>query len=165
MAQAKDVILAQLATAEFLFTQLTTDMSDDEYFKVPVAGANHPAWLVGHVAVSNDRMSAAACGTDPKTSQATQELFMAGSTCHDDPSKYPSRAEIDALFRDTQALTVERLKGFDDSKWEDPSPEGWNKEFFPTLGTLWTLIGTHPFWHVGHLTVCRKVLGKKGILG
>ena len=165
MPEAKDVILYQLATSEYLFNQMTADLSDEEYFKVPLPGTNHPAWLLGHVAVSGDRMSAATCGKETQTDQATQELFVAGSTCHEDPSKYPPRAQIDAMFRDCQANVVELLKAFPNGKWDDPSPEGWNKDLFPTLGTIWTLIGSHPFWHVGHLTVCRAALGKKGVLG
>ncbi len=165
MPQAKDVVLTQLGTSEFLITQMTADLSDEEYFKVALPGTNHPAWLVGHVGVSHDRMSSAICGKETKTDQTTQELFMAGSTCHADASKYPSRSAIDTLYRENQAHAIELLKGFDEGNWDDPSPEGWNKEFFPTLGAMWTLLGSHPFWHVGHLTVCRTALGKKGVLG
>jgi len=165
MPKAKDVILAQLATSEFLINQMTADLTDEEYFKVAIPGTNHAAWLVGHVAVSHDRIASPACGRAPRTDQSTQELFMAGSTCHADASKYPSRSAIDALYRENQAHAIESLKGFDDGKWDAPSPEGWNKEFFPTLGSLWTLIGTHPYWHVGQLTVCRAALGKKRVLG
>lgn len=165
MESKKDVILNQLAMSEFLYTKLTADLSDEEYFKAPVAGGNHVAWCLGHMAVSEDRLSAAATGTKPQTSEATQELFKGGSKCHPDASKYPSRAEIDALFRDNHAHIIEKLKAFDESKWNDPAPEGVKSEVLPTLGAIWSLTGIHPFWHVGHITVCRVALGKGYVLG
>jgi len=165
MESKKDVILNQFATSEFLYTKLTADLSDDEYFKVPMDGTNHVAWCLGHMAVSEDRMAAAATGTEPRTSEAIQDLFKGGSTCHADASKYPSRAEIDAMFRDRRTNTVEKLQAFDESKWSDPAPEAMKSDLFPTLGAIWTLMGTHPFWHVGHVTVCRAALGKGQALG
>jgi len=165
MESKKDVILNQLATSGFLYTKLTADLSDEEYFKVPLAGGNHVGWCLGHVAVSEDRMSAGATGSKPQTSDATQNLFKGGSTCFADASKYPSRAEIDALFRDNHAHMMEKLKAFDESKWNDPAPEGMKSDVLPTLGAIWSLMGVHPFWHVGHLTVCRLALGKKHVLG
>ncbi len=165
MASAKDVLLRQLEVSGMLIEKMTADLSDEEYFKMPMPGTNHVAWLVGHIAVSEERMAAAICGTNTTTDEATQELFKAGSTCTDDAGTYPARSQIDAMFRDSRANMIEKLKAFDDAKWNEPSPEDWDKNFFPTLGSMWSMMGTHPFWHVGHITVCRAALGKKGVLG
>jgi len=165
MASAKDVLLGQFGVSEMLFGKMTSDLSDEDYFKIPLPGTNHVAWLVGHVAVSEDRMVAAVCGTEPNTDEATASRFVAGSTCLADAASYPARSQIDAMFRDARANVVEKLKAFDDVTWDHPSPEGWDKNFFPTLGTIWLMMGTHPFWHIGHITVCRTALGKGGVLG
>ncbi len=165
MASAKDVLLGQLAVSEMLIGKMTADLSDEEYFKIPLPGTNHVGWLVGHIAVSEDSMVSAICGTTPTTDEATIGLFTAGSKSTADAAAYPARSQIDAMFRDSRANMIEKLKAFDDATWDDPSPEGWDKNFFPTLGAIWTMMGTHPFWHVGHITVCRTALGKGGVLG
>lgn len=165
MADAKEVLLGQFAMSDMLIGKMTADLSDDDYFKIPVPGTNHVAWLIGHIATSEDSMSSAICGTTATTDEATQNLFKGGSKCVGDAAVYPARSQIDAMYRESRTNMVEKLKAFDAAKWNDPSPEGWDKNFFPTLGVIWTIMGTHPFWHIGHLTVCRAALGKGSALG
>lgn len=164
MATAKDVILGQLGTGQYLMDKFTADLSDEDYFRIPADGANHPAWIVGHIAVSEDSLVAAATGGAKKIPDATYELFKGGSKCVADASKYPSRKEIDELFKTSRAHTVEALASSDDSTWGEPSPEGFPEDVLPTMGSIWELQGTHQFWHIGQLTVCRAVLKKPQVL-
>lgn len=163
MTNPKDIILSQFSTSEFLMTKMTEDLDDKEFFAPSVPGANHAAWIVGHMAVSEDSMIASLTGKE-KRHPEVYDLFRGGSMCFADASKYPSRKEIEELFRDCRAHAVASLKASDESKWNDPSPEGWPKDVFPTLGSIWALFGTHPYWHIGQLTVCRVALGKKRVL-
>ena len=165
MADVKDVILQQLGTADYLLGQFTGDLTNEEFFKMPLDGANHAAWIVGHVACSEDSIVAAITSGAKRIPEVTSELFKGGSVCVPDASKYPSRRELEELLKDSRAHTVEALKTYDAGKWDDPSPEGWSKEIFPTMGVLWGLIGTHVFWHIGQLTVCRAAMSKKHVLG
>jgi len=96
--------------------------------------------------------------------QATQDLFKGGSVSVADPSRYPSRVEIDELFRSGRTYAIKALEAFDEARWDDPSPGDAPAQFFPTLGSLWGMAGTHQFWHIGHLTVCRTAMKKKRIL-
>ena len=164
MATAIDVILTQLGTGQFLMDKFTADFSDEEYFKIPVEGSNHAAWILGHIAVSEDSMAATAAGIDKKIPDSTYELFKGGSKCVADASKYPSRKEIDELFKTSRARTIEALNSSDASTWDGPPPEGYPKEVFPTMGAIWGMLGTHQFWHIGQLTVCRAVLKKPQVL-
>ena len=164
MAGAKEVILDQLRSGQYILEKFTADLSDAEYFKPPVEGANHAAWLLGHVACSEDSLVSQITGGAKRIPDATHELFKDGSTCVGDASKYPSRAQIDKLFRDSRANTMEALTRYDDRQWDEPSPEGWDKSVFPTMGAMWGLQGTHQFWHLGQLTVCRQVMRKKSVL-
>ncbi len=164
MATAKDMILEQLGIGQFLLEKFTADLSDDEYFKIPAEGANHPAWIIGHIAVSEDSLVAAATGGEKEIAESLQELFKGGSKCVADAATYPTRTEIDELFKTSRARTVEALKAADESTWGNPSPEGFSKDVFPTMGTIWGMQGTHQFWHIGQLTVCRAVLKKPAVL-
>ncbi len=164
MASPKDVVLHQFQIGQTLLEMLIADLTDEEYFKPPIAGANHTAWILGHISQTEDWAVGLITGCAHRLSQSTHELFQGGSTCLPDSAKYPSRKEIDEMFRNSRAATTEALKAFDDGKWNDPSPEGAPQQFFPTLGSLWGLQGTHQFWHVGQLTVCRHAMNKKKVL-
>jgi len=164
MATGKDVILEQLGMGDYLFNQFTADLSDEEYFKAPVPRANHAGWIIGHIAVSEDSLVAAATGKPKRIPEATQDLFKGGSTCKAEASVYPSRKQIDELYKNTRAHTLEALKASDESKWSAPSPEGFTKEVFPTMGSIWGLLSTHQYWHIGQLTVCRAAMNKKHVL-
>ena len=164
MPSCKEVILTQMSSSDFVLNKMIADLSDAEFFKPPVAGANHAAWVVGHIAVSEDSMVADLTGRS-KRYPKEHELFRGGSTCLADASKYPPRKAIEELLRNCRAHTIEALKAFDEKKWNDPSPEGWPRDVFPTLGSIWALMGAHPFWHIGQLSVCRQAMGKKRVLG
>ena len=165
MASGKDIVAGQLAVGQYLIEKFTGDLTDEEFFTAPVSGANHAGWVLGHIAVSEDSLCAVATGSDKRIPEATQKLFGGESECSNERSKYPSRKEIEELYRRTRAHTLEALKSFDEGKWDDPSPEGWPKEVFPTLGSMWSMQGTHLFWHIGQITVCRQALKKKRVLG
>ena len=164
MGDVKEVVLQQLGSGEYLLGQFTGDLTDGEYFKAPVPGANHAAWIIGHIACSEDSIVAGATGGTKRIPEATHELFKGGSVCVPEASKYPSRKKIDELLRDTRARTVEALKACDAGKWSDPSPEGWPKEVFPTKGAMWGALAMHQYWHLGQLTVCRSAMKKKRVL-
>lgn len=165
MASAKDVLLAQLGTGAYLFEKFTSDLSDEEYFKVPVADGNHAAWNVGHIACSEDSMVAGITGDKMHVAEDTRELFKGGSVCTPGASTYPARGDIDKMLHEARERTVDALKTFDDAKWDEPSPDDYPKEVFPTIGSIWGMIGTHQFWHIGELAVCRKALKKPPALG
>ncbi len=164
MASPNDVVAAQLQTGQFLIEKFTEDLLDSEYFTPPIEGANHVGWIIGHIAASEDRTVSLITGAAQRLPTAMHELFRGGSTCLPDASKYPSRKKIDEFFHNSRANTVQALEAFDENKWNDPSPEEAFRDFFPTLGSLWGMQGTHQFWHIGQLTICRTKMKKKRIL-
>ena len=106
-------------------------------------------------------MTAEVTGASKRLPDATHELFKGGSECVTDASRYPSRHEVNDLFTNAQANVLEALQAFPDSKWNDPTSDNFPTDFFPTLGSVWAMMGTHPFWHLGQLTACRVAMGKK----
>ncbi len=165
MSNLKNLLLGQLETGAFLFDKFTSDLSDEEYFKLPVPNTNHVAWNVGHIAVSEDSEVAAITGGTMKLSDDLRKIFSQSSECAGEPSMYPSRRDIDEMYNNVRANTTEQLKMFDEKKWDDASPEDWPTDMFPTLGSMWSILPTHQFWHIGQITVCRQSLGKSRVLG
>lgn len=67
-------------------------------------------------------------------------------------------------LRSGQDLYEKFTADLTDREYFVPPAEGWDKSVFPTMGTMWGLHGTHQFWHLGQLTVCRQVMRKKRVL-
>lgn len=164
MPGLKDVIIEQLRSGQLFIEKLTEDLSDAEYFVPPIEGANHVGWILGHIACSEDWALSLVTGSKLRIPQSAHDMFRGRSKCVPDAPKYPSRKEMDELFGNNRAETVEVLKAFDDNKWGDPLPEDVPRDFFPTLGSLWGTLGTHQFWHIGQITVCRAAMKKKPVL-
>lgn len=164
MSIAKNVIQNQLDTGMFLIEKFTADLSDQDYFHAPVASSNHTAWILGHLATSDDRMLSTITGKPHRLPKDHHELFRGGAPCDPSPSRYPARKAMDELFRTQRAHVVEALKMADQKSWDEPCPDENMRRFFPTVGSLWGMLGTHQFWHIGQLTVCRQSLRKPHVL-
>ena len=164
MSSARDVIRQQLQNSQMLIEKFSSDLTDQEYFVPAVPGANHAAWIVGHIAVSEDFIVGKITGKGMRLPQAMHDVFNGKSVCHAGASKYPPRRQIDELHRTTRAHSLEDLSLFPDTRWSESAPAGMNPAMFPTLGAMWGMIGAHPFWHIGQLTTNRVALKKGRIL-
>jgi len=134
MSIAKNVIQNQLDTGMFLIEKFTADLSDQDYFHAPVASSNHTAWILGHLATSDDRMLSTITGKPHRLAKDHHELFRGGAPCDPSPSRYPARKAMDELFRTQRAHVVEALKMADQKSWDEPCPDENMRRFFPTVG-------------------------------
>ena len=164
MPSAKDIILAQLKMGEGLIGMFTADLSDQEYFRPAADGTNHAAWILGHLACTEDWAVSALTGVDNRIPDSTRDLYRGSSKCLPDATKYASRKEIDEMFSTARARTIEALNHADEARWEDVSLDAFPKPFFATVGAVWGIQATHQFWHIGQLTTCRAAMKKKPVL-
>lgn len=166
MASPKDVVVQQLIFGQTLFEMFTSDLSDAEYFIPAAKGTNHAAWILGHVAQTEDWMVGLLTGAERTVSEDLQKLFGGSSECSPDADKYPPRKELDEMFRSNRARAIKAAQTVDDGCWDDAAPEGGlPQDSFPTVGSIWGMMGTHQFWHLGQLTTCRSAMKKKRVLG
>ena len=119
-----------------LIEKFTADLSDEEYFIPATAGANHPGWILGHVTYVEDWAVALAAGLPQRLPRTLSRQFGRSSDCVPDPSPYPSRGELDEMFRKARANTFVSLQAFEEGRWDDPSPDRVPQDLFPTLGAL-----------------------------
>lgn len=134
------------------------DIPDDKWCHQPIPNANHACWVVGHLAHSDNFFRTALAGRDSKVPEAWNGLFGMGSTATDDPSRYPSPAEL----RDMLASQRDDLKTWLaslSSEQAGKALEGDWVQFAPDLGSLPGSIACHESVHAGQLTLVRKSLG------
>src|SRR5262249_23610492 len=77
--------------------KLADDLDDARLATQPAPGVNHPAWILGHLAIATD--GALRCLGEPGVCPPEwAKLFGPGSTPVTDRAAYPSKAELLAVL-------------------------------------------------------------------
>ena len=138
---------------------LVKDVDDADMARQPFEGANHPAWILGHIVVSTDGVLKL-LGREPTVPAEWNSLFGRGSTVSAVRSVYPSKEELlaalDTVFdRATAAASeaaAEQLAG--------PHHVEMLQRGLPTKGDLIAmLLTTHVAQHLGQLSAWRRAMG------
>ena len=150
--------VAALMFARRVTMGLLEDISDDRFFHQPFHGANHAAWIVGHICRNDDNFLTGLEGRPSQLPASWEALFAAGSSPAVDTDHHPNRDQILTQF---EARRHELLAWFREMPTErliSPVPEDW-KTFGATYGILMSTLAWHEGLHAGQLTVIRKSLG------
>lgn len=136
------------------------DFSDADMLARPSPSANHAAWQLGHLIVSEMRLVSM---VDPSAPAPLPPDFAAKFS--KDAAKLndaPAFLRKDELFRQydiTLAATVKWIRSMSESDLDKPGPEPIRARF-PTVGSLTTMLLMHRTMHLGQMQVIRRVLGK-----
>ena len=155
----KEIIKNQLATGDALLEMFLKDFSDDDCLRQLPEGGQNVTWIHGHLACSDDWILSKLTGSSYQISEAIHGKYKGGSTVSAAASENLGRAEVEALFKEQRGRTMAAIEAADESKWNDPAPEGI-PPFFPTVGSVWGMLATHLYWHFGQVTAIRRMLGK-----
>lgn len=88
-------------------------------------------------------------------------------TCGDDTAaNFCSKDEYLALFEKVRAASAEALGSSSeaDLNAENPHPDENFRQMFPTAGSMWVLIASHPMMHVGQFVPVRREVGKPVVI-
>lgn len=143
---------------------LTADIDDERMTELPVAGANHPAWILGHLAVCTD-YAGKLVGLPRECPKEWHRLFGPGSQANADRAAYPNK---DGLLK-ALAAGHERVS----AGVAKANPEAMRQpqnvifpQHFPTVGDMVAhLMTTHPCAHLGQLSAWRRFNGLPAVLG
>lgn len=145
---------------------LVGDLDDARLAEQPVAGMNHAAWLLGHLAISTD-FALAMLGREKACPETWHSTFAPGSTVRADRAAYPSRTVLlDALTRGHEAVD-RAVTEAPPEVFDRPHPLeiAFLKRSLPTVGDLVAhLMTTHEATHIGQLSAWRRALGMPGVL-
>ncbi len=150
--------LAAMAFARRNTLAFVEDVPDEKLCHQPVPGANHAAWVLGHLAYSDDVFVSGVGGRPVKCSEAWQKQYGMGSTPTASRSAYPSKAELMDQLAARRADLVAWFQSLNEEQLAAPLPEGWT-DFAPNQAAFPAAIVWHEGMHAGQLTVVRKSLG------
>ena len=142
------------------FAHLLADPVPAERFaEQPAAGVNHPAWIVGHLAVAAD-FGLKFCGAPTVCPAGWMPLFSPGSQVSADPGVYPPKAELLAAYDEVHAKLTAAVPGADPGPLAGPNPLLALTPGLTTVGDLLShILSTHEAFHLGQLSTWRRVVG------
>ncbi len=156
---AKDAIRNVIEFCDGLLRQYISDLTDRELLVRSVPGTNHIAWQLGHLIANEHRMLEALGGTVAPLPDGFAESHGKEAATSDDPAKFRSKAEYVKLLDAQRTAALAALARTPESQLEQPGPESM-RAYAPTVGAVFTLLGTHKLMHAGQFVPIRRKLGK-----
>ena len=150
--------IAALMFARRVMMGLLEEISDDQFFHQPFRGANHAAWIVGHICHNDDNFLTGLEGRPSQLPAGWEALFAAGSAPGGDSDRHPSRGQIMTQFEARRHELLGWFRAMPTDQLISPLPENW-KTFGANYGVLMSTLAWHEGLHAGQLTVIRKNLG------
>ena len=156
---AKALLTSQLGSSAWLLGKAAEDLNDADFLAQLPGEGQTANWIYGHLATSEDWFMSKLTGSSLQISADDHERYKAGQALTTDPGAYLSKADVLSLFQTQRERTLGALSKADTSSWDSPAPEGL-PPMMETVGSVWGVVGTHSFWHLGQVTAIRRMLGK-----
>ena len=156
-----EAIRTSLRSTQQLVNWFIGDLSDADLLVRPVEGANHIAWQMGHLILSERGM----IGKElpgagyPELPAGFAEQHAKATAPIDPPVGFADKAAYLGVFAQTRESTIAALGTLADADLDRPTV-GPMASFAPTLGALFLLASNHSLMHGGQFTVVRRKLGK-----
>ncbi len=139
---------------------LVKDIDDADMAREAFPGANHAAWVLGHIIVTTDGV-VKLLGQAPTAPPEWNTLFGRGSTMSYDRAIYPSKDELLAALDKTFDAATAAAASATPEQCAAPHHVEMLRRGLPTTGDLIALLlTTHVAQHLGQLSAWRRALGK-----
>jgi hypothetical protein len=145
---------------------LTHDVDDAKLADMPAPGVNHAAWILTHLAICTD-YAVQLFGQPPRCPKEWHQRCRPGSNLTSERSFYASKHDLIAALEAGQACVSEAVGRATDEVLVRPHgiELAFVKNTFPTVGDLVAhLMTTHTGFHLGQLSMWRRMLGMPGVL-
>ena len=154
---ARDAIRIHLDLAEWVCRGYLEDLTDAEMLVRPCPGANHINWQVGHLVASEYHHMGQIPGNVPlPLPEAFAARYTKATAGFDDPGQFCVKKDLLAAHAIQREAALALLERQSDSDLDRPTPI----PYAPTVGAIFSLLGSHWLQHSGQWTVTRRVLGR-----
>jgi hypothetical protein len=135
---------------------LVLDIEDSQMAQQPAGIKNHPAWTLGHLAVSQDFILQL-LETPSAIDQSWVRLFGSGGVPTDDRLNFPSKTELLNVLKSQHEKVAQVVKANFERRAAAANPFPPLVPRFPTVGDLVLhLLTTHEAVHLGQLSAWRR---------
>lgn len=138
---------------------LVGDLPDERMTEQPLPGVNHPAWILGHLAVTAES-GAKMLGGEATLPEDWAAKFGPGSKTSASRSDYPSKEALLSAFEGAFERLRTAAKSATTERLSAPSPHPRTKAMLPTVGDLASfLLAGHFGIHLGQISMWRRMTG------
>ena len=151
-----------LTRSHFLYDQFIADLTEAEYLRRPVPGANCVAWLTGHLILTERRALAAAEVADlPPLPEGFEARFgrdevAAGAQAFGDTTI------LRPLLAQHRRLLISALRELTPDQLDKPLPNPTTRA--GTVGEVIHFMALHMTLHTGQISTIRRSLGKPPVM-
>ncbi|MDG2380741.1 MAG: DinB family protein [Pirellulaceae bacterium] len=158
--KTKDALRATMDMSLNVLNTYISDLSDADLMSRPSKDSNHLAWQLGHLISSEVKLLESVCpGKGAELPDGFAERHSKETCASDDAANFSTKQEYIDLYQKVRGSTLAALAELPDADLDLPSPE-WIRKKYPSVGHMFTLIGSHPMMHVGQFAVVRRELAK-----
>lgn len=152
--------LAQYAWHLQMLQGVMSDIDDANITRQPVPKGNHPAWIIGHLALSSDNLLKM-MGQPTTVPENLRPLFGRGSEPQAERSIYPSKDALLQQLATVHTAVSQALPHVPREVLDRPNPVPLVQlQSLPTVGNLiMHLLTTHEAFHLGQLSAWRRAMG------
>lgn len=146
---------------EKMLPTLMEGISNDQLSAQPVAGMNHPAWILGHLLAIEQKIAGDILGCRLKISldSGWWDVYGIGSTPKPDRKIYQSiEFYIKGLAETAEQIAI-YVKQKTDAELDAPNTDPQLSKAFPTISIALGAAVAHRAYHTGQLATWRKAMG------
>jgi hypothetical protein len=154
-------IQGALGSTQQILQMYLGDLSDADILVRPVPGANHIAWQLGHLIVSEAGMLKEYLPNAkfPTLPPGFAEQHSKETSAVEPPKGFLTKAQYLELYNATREATIAAAAQLTPADLDKPTT-GNMSNFAPTVGHLLFVLPNHDLMHAGQFTVVRRKLGK-----
>ncbi len=160
---ANEAIKIGIDMGDMISKMYLEDMTDEELMTRPHPKCNHIKWQLGHlIAGDNEMVNGCLPGTIAPLPTGFKEKYSKEQASSDDPSVFHSKAQLMELYASQRDAVRAALAKLNDADFDKASPEAM-QSYAPTVGAVFSMLGSHWVMHAGQWAVIRRQLGREPI--
>jgi uncharacterized damage-inducible protein DinB len=157
---ARQAIQLNLDLSDYISQGYLGDLTESELLHRPATGANHIKWQLGHlIASEHDLVEDCFPGTMPALPADFATRYHRDRAGSDNPGDFHTKEELLAEHQRQRQAALQKLHSLADSDLDAGTPEKM-QSYAPTVGSLFSMLGTHWVMHAGQWAVIRRQLGR-----
>lgn len=161
----KDCLQRQMVKAREYTEKMLADFKTPEQWTHQVhKNANHALWFAGHMAFSDNFFISVVAPDRVAKLALPEDKFGMGSQPVSDPSAYPPPAEVLGVMRERRKTLLDALDKLNETDLVKPTSKEL-EGFCPTIGSVFEMAVWHEGLHSGQVSVARRAIGNKPVMG
>jgi len=157
---SNDLLRRTIEFSNTICSAYLSDLADEELLLRPVESANHIAWQLGHLIVSEHNLINLVCpGTMPDLPPGFETQYESDQSTSDNQGDFHTKDEFFRAFAEQRNATLAALDQLTPEELMKPAPEEIH-HLCQTVAEVFALQGQHWLMHGGQWVVVRRRLGK-----